>query len=504
MNTTANVILFAQSTNKGYPLKIRITTNRVHTFIGLKYYLTDSQKKKYWNDTKKVLIKSYPFYDEVMKEFNLVKKKLGIESINNEIVVLDAPVNTSSFTQYYKNYMKSLEIQSQIGLLHKTTSVLYQLELFLKESGRPSDIKFSDLNIDFINDFKHHLVKKKILPVSQRGYLEKIRGIINKAIKEDKYNPKRHPFLGFEFMKIVTEPKHLKKDEFRYLQSSIEGRNVMVNPATGEQNKLVLTPESLNAGRMWLFQYYAFGMRVSDLLLLRWSNIYESGKRLKYQMYKTKQSMDFVLNNELLDLLYRYFDQETRISIIKGCHQASGQQSFKLKDGTVLKYDKKVEWYDLIRSKLYYLSSHPDTMNNRIFSKIPSDLEIDKDVKVILSKISTYTSVYNGQLKDLSKELQKGSGKDLKLSSHMARHTFAYLAILDHQSIYYISQALNHKSIKTTENYLKGFDNRGLDNMFYSAEISAADKKSIDDGLKELLASSDYEKKKKILDLFNM
>lgn len=39
MNTMAKVILFPQSTNKGYPLKIRIIENRKPTYIGLKFDL---------------------------------------------------------------------------------------------------------------------------------------------------------------------------------------------------------------------------------------------------------------------------------------------------------------------------------------------------------------------------------------------------------------------------------------------------------------------------------
>jgi len=85
MNPKAKVILFPQSTNKGYPLKIRIIENRKPTYIGLKFYLTESQKQKYWNDNKKELRKSYPFYDEVMKQRNKELNKIGFEIKNDEI-----------------------------------------------------------------------------------------------------------------------------------------------------------------------------------------------------------------------------------------------------------------------------------------------------------------------------------------------------------------------------------------------------------------------------------
>ena len=502
MNPKAKVILFPQSTNKGYPLKIRIIENRKPSYIGLKFYLTESQKLKYWNDNKKELRKSYPFYDEVMKQRNKELTKIGFEIKNDEVETKQEPINTASFTQYYKNYMESLRIQSQIGLLHKTTTVLYQIELFCSETGRPSEILFSDLNIDFINDFKQHLVKKKILPISQRGYLEKIRGVINKAIREDKYNPKRHPFLGFEFMKIDTTPKCLLPQQFDFLKAAMMVITVRMNLKTGE--KLPPYPWELKkVGLKFLFQYYSYGMRVSDLLLLRWANIYESGKRLKYKMFKTKNEMDIVLNNDLLDILFEFLDKETRISIITQSKSEGGTHRFKV-DGVVIAVNKKNEWYDLIRQHLYLLSAHSEKRNNRIFSKIPIELNIEDDVKKVLSKISTYTCVYNKELKNLAQTLSKDSSPPFHLSSHMARHTFAYMALLSGQSVYYISQALNHKSIKTTENYLRGFNKRSLDGRFYKPDLSAADKKAIDDKLSELMKNSDYDKKKKIMDLFSL
>jgi hypothetical protein len=87
MNTSAKVIIFPQETSKGFPLKIRIIQNRKPKYIGLKFYLTKSQKDKFWNDTKDELRKSYPMYSEVMAEFNKEMNNLGIETLDNKIAV---------------------------------------------------------------------------------------------------------------------------------------------------------------------------------------------------------------------------------------------------------------------------------------------------------------------------------------------------------------------------------------------------------------------------------
>lgn len=501
MNTSAKLILFPQSTKQGYPLKIRIIQGRKPVYIGLKYYLTDTLKQRYWNSTKDELRKSYPKYSEVMAEFNKELNKLGIETLDNKASIEQEPIqNSESFTLFYLNYMKDLEFNNKIGLLQKIHSVLFQLNSYCESSGRSTNILFKELNIDFMNGFKNHLVKKKILPVTQRGYIEKIRSIVNRAIKQNKYNPKRHPFLGFEFDKIQINPKCINPEELDLIKS--------------------LSSNSYNykIALKFLFQYYSFGMRVSDLLLLKWGDIKETGKRIKYTMYKTKQRMDISLNSELIDILYEFMDYDIktemkfifhlpssikkRIQYFENYKQRNDgeEKEFKYPVNSIILKEEKIDKYSLIRQYLHFISIDKDYSDKTIFSSIGSNL----DIKTTYSKVSTYTSVYNKDLKTLSDEIATSSGINLKLSSHMARHTFAYISLLSGQSVYYISKALNHKSIKTTELYLSGFEDRHLDDQFYKKELSFDDKKSIDDKLAEILISADYDKKKKILDLFNM
>ena len=284
----------------------------------------------------------------------------------------------------------------------------------------------------------------------------------------------------------------------------MSGKNTKTYNLKTNEELPPLSNEDKRTGLKFLFQYYCYGMRVSDLLLMRYSNIYESGKRIKYTMQKTKNDMDIILSNELLNILFEFMPDKNKVAIIRQSEEKDGVFKYKV-NGVVIKVNKKTEWYDLIRANLYYLSTDSKTKNKRIFSIIPEALDTKKDAKSIHSKLATYTAIYNKGLKNLSIEIGIRNGDKFHLSSHMARHTFAYLAMLSGQNVYYISQALNHKTIKTTEKYLGRFPERHLDGMFYkSDEFSAADKKAIDDKLKELINGSDYEKKKKMIDLLSL
>lgn len=503
-NTTAKVILFPQQTKKGFPLKIRIIQGRKSFYIGLNYYLTENQRLKYWNEKRGELKKAYIHYNEVEKIFNEELKKRGID-LKKEIEPLQEPIqNNPSFSAFYRNFLKELEVKSQFGLLQKSNSVFKHLELFCNETKRPTEILFNHLDIDFLKDFQIYLIENKLSAITQRGYIEKIRGIVNKAIKENKFNPVRHPFLGFEFLRVDTKPKCLEPQQFKFLCSMImekSRKNIMIfDTINNKKISLSLSKNHLNAGLMFLFQYYTYGMRVSDLLLLKYENIYESGKRIKYMMFKTKNYMDIVLSNDLLDILFEFLSDDIRNQIIKQCKEEKGVYKYTI-EGVEISINKKTEFYEIVRQKLYLISTDKEKRKNHIFPLLPNNIDYDK--KNLFSKISTYTAVYNKNLKDLSKGFEI-YGQKFHLSSHIARHTFAYLSMVSGQSVYFISQALNHKSIKTTETYLRGFNSRQLDGKFYKEELTINQKKSIDDKLREIIANTDYEKKKKIVEFFNL
>ena len=50
-----------------------------------------------------------------------------------------------------------------------------------------------------------------------------------------------------------------------------------------------LTPQEEHARIRWLFSFLLAGMRVADVLLIRWSDIYDG--RLHYQMNKNENSL---------------------------------------------------------------------------------------------------------------------------------------------------------------------------------------------------------------------
>ncbi|MDB4539451.1 tyrosine-type recombinase/integrase [Saprospiraceae bacterium] len=75
-------------------------------------------------------------------------------------------------------------------------------------------------------------------------------------------------------------------------------------------------------------------------------------------------------------------------------------------------------------------------------------------------RISSRTTKINELLKNIASK----AGIDKRLTSHVARHSFAEIARVKGVPLYDISKALGHSSLAITEQYLSSFDENSLQN----------------------------------------
>jgi len=89
-----------------------------------------------------------------------------------------------------------------------------------------------------------------------------------------------------------------------------------------------------------------------------------------------------------------------------------------------------------------------------------SNTEDLSNKKKLVSRVSGRTTKINEHLKTIAQK----SEIDKKLTSHVARHSFAEIARTKGVPLYDISKALGHSSIAITEQYLSSFDENSLKN----------------------------------------
>lgn len=162
---------------------------------------------------------------------------------------------------------------------------------------------------------------------------------------------------------------------------------------------------------MFLFSFFTCGMRFRDVIKLKWQNI-ENGV-VRYTMNKTGKAHSVVLVEPAKKILQKYKTQNVE--------------------------------------KNHFI--FPALKN---YKKTPSPKELDR-------KISGKNAYLN---KELDK-LVKAAGISKKVSFHVARHSYAFIAKNQGTDIHTISQSLGHSSLKTTETYLNS-----LDNLFTNSAIT--------------------------------
>ena len=192
----------------------------------------------------------------------------------------------------------------------------------------------------------------------------------------------------------------------------LEVKQRVYDPAVEKHEVHYLTPEQLsefiklyptvkyNRTRdymdIFLFSFYACGLRISDLVTLEWSQIDFEKQGLTKMMYKTKSPITIPLTDNAIEILVRWKKRK---------------------------------------------------LNSRfVFNLLDEDFDITDIVALDNARLSKNKAIQTS-LRGLGDKL----GLPFHLTIHVARHTFAVLALKNGVDVYQISKFLGHKSIAATE-----------------------------------------------------
>lgn len=168
-------------------------------------------------------------------------------------------------------------------------------------------------------------------------------------------------------------------------------------------------PQFTNCRNYFLFSYYTRGMNFYDMMLLTWDNIKED--KIYYTRRKTKTAFTIQILDPVKEILSYYKSQNRGTNYV----------------------------FPILLSE----DMTPIQIENRKFKTLKQ---------------------YNKQLKELG-ELAK---IEEKLTSYVARHSFATNLKQKGVSTDIISEAMGHQNIAITQTYLKELDNNVLDDAMKS------------------------------------
>ena len=377
------------------PIYMRIIKGRKAKFISLGYKVHPGL----WDAGKQRVKKGYPnsmrvnaFLAKKVSDaagiavtMETTKKYVSSRKIKEEIL----GGASGSIIKFIERYRDDLNAKGKMGTHDKVVAVLAKL----KEYMGKSDLTFDEMDVQFLRKYEQHLreIKKNGINTIHSN-LKIFRKVFNDAAREELIEPQLNPFLRYKLSTEKGKKEYLTEDEIKAV------------------DELQLTEGSVmyHHRNIYIFAIYAGGIRISDILQLRWNNF--DGTHINLITQKTKEVLRIKLPSRALKML------------------------------------------DL------YASYQPEKLDpDFIFPFLKNDIEYTPEL--LFRAISSNTAYANKNLKEIAKKASVAKS----VSFHTSRHTFATRALRKGMRIEYVSKLMSHASIRTTQVYTK-IVNEELDN----------------------------------------
>lgn len=395
MASSIKVTLRKKPNKKGqFPLSIRITKDRRSTYLYTGKYID----LKHWDEGNRIVRKSHPnsvwlnnfllskLADANKTLLNLESQKESVTSrqIKNEI---SSPLDKTTFKELSDAYLNDLNSRDKISRYVTDRSRVNHVLNFAKNNT----LTFKEINEPFLRRFMSYL--KVTVKVSDRSIMNNlvvVRTLYNQAIKRRIVSRESYPF-GSDKIRI----KFPETRKIGLTRQEIQKIEVLEN----------LSKQEEHARNVWLFSFYLAGMRVGDVLKIKWEDIKDG--RLYYRMNKNAKLLSLKLPDKILPILSKY----------EGLSESQSDFIF------------------------------PEMKKANL-----------KDVRDVYSKTRTATKKFNKYLASIAEKAEI----DKKLTMHIARHSFGNISG-DKIPIQMLQKLYRHSSITTTINYQANFMHKETD-----------------------------------------
>jgi len=204
------------------------------------------------------------------------------------------------------------------GTKMKYENIRNLIILFNEFKYGASDVKFSELTVDFLEEFKKYLkIERRNKNNSIVYKMKSFKSFISKAHREKVYNFDVNPFDLIKSELIETNVDVLNKEDLKKLMHTplvevyrsgkkfgqpLPNLDVLNGIKYANYNKID------DIRNFFLFQLFCQGIRVSDLLTLRWNDFYihQDQIRIKKRMVKVKSYIDVLMNFNTMEYLKNY------------------------------------------------------------------------------------------------------------------------------------------------------------------------------------------------------
>ncbi|TVZ21671.1 site-specific recombinase XerD [Dokdonia sp. Hel_I_63] len=308
MNTNIKISLDKrrQKKDSSYPIILRLTHFRKTTSISLGH----SVQKEFWDDKNEKIKRAFKGTNSVSKLNNQFLKEKAravdiIDALNEKeeldhlsIVQLKSKIvkitSYESFFVYGKMLVDEMKAADRFGNANTYYAVIKVLEKFTNGN----DLKFNEINYDFLNKFERWHYSRGNSVNSLSTYMRTIKAIINVAIRSDVLSKDAYPFTNY---KIRTAPTEKRALDITSLKS------IMLLDLEESDNLF-------HYRNYFLASYMLYGISYMDLAFLTTENIIDN--RIKFQRKKTAKPYDIGITEHLGKILSFYLKDKSSSDFI--------------------------------------------------------------------------------------------------------------------------------------------------------------------------------------------
>ena len=247
-------------------VRLRIlTSNKDIAYINTSVSILSNQ----W-DEKKQLVKRHPLEEQLnasLTELVTEAKKLHYKnksvSAKRLVQIYKSGNSSTSFIKFFETITEAKRLNGKTRTANTCDRYISKLKKF------SSEIYFSDLSVSWAKDYELFMLKRGNKRNTIASNFKVIKSVLNKAVSQGLIE--NNPLRSFKIETENVDKEFLTIEEIGLIQ------NHPIEPRFKGMIK---------ARDMFLFSFYAAGMRFTDLCKLKWDNI--KGSELVYTMNKSK------------------------------------------------------------------------------------------------------------------------------------------------------------------------------------------------------------------------
>ena len=296
--------------------------------------------------------------------------------------------------EYLDSYVNILQRAGRIG----NADTFIHLRTALTKCFGPLDFYFSDIDVAWLKRLENWFRTTAHLSENSIGIrFRSLRALYNQAIEEGIAKRANYPFDTFKVsqFKESTAKRALTKEQIR----QIMGLDIRVLSKYPK-------PFMQLSKDLFLFSYLGCGINLTDMLHLRYRDIFDG--RVTYHRQKTGKLISFHLQPLALEILRKYYQKE------------------HVPDDYI---------FPVLKRKVHITAAQQ------------------------YGRVKRVTRLINRYLKVIGEHLNL----PIPLTTYVARHTYATVLKRSGVSTSIISESLGHSSEKITQIYLDSFENSQID-----------------------------------------